>query len=418
MGVHTVYYRAIFFTLLTLFLTATTRADDWPGWRGAARDAVCREAGLLRQWPEGGPPLLWTATGLGEGYSGPAIVGNVLYTMGNRGGREWVMALDVEGQGRRLWATDIGPVEYDGYSPGTRCTPTVDGDRLYVLGASGTLACLDLKRGTIRWSKSLVADLGGAVPKWGYAESVLIDGTRLLCTPGGDRATIAALDKMTGRTLWTSPIGDPASYASIIKVSCHGVAQYVQFTGNGVVGVDAADGKLLWRYDESAYTKYGGINIATPVWADDTVFAAAGYEVGGGLARIEKTPDGFRAGGVYFTKEMKNHHGGLIRFGEVLYGCNDPGILTCLEYKTGKIRWRSRAPGKCSILMAEGMLYCRSENGPISLVEADAEEFVLHGQFDQPNRSDQKAWPHLVISGGRLYVRDQDVLLCYDVRRR
>jgi outer membrane protein assembly factor BamB len=297
---------------------------------------------------------------------------------------------------------------------------------------------MDRRTGDIQWAINFITDLGARVIdkeyseslrprllseddpqaglRWGFSESVLIDGEKLVCTPGGLDATMAALDKHTGRVLWKSKLDARAGYASMIKATICGIEQYVQFTADGVVGVAARDGKFLWRYDAPAYPKYGGINISTPLSFGDTVFAASGYGVGGGLARIEKTPDGLVAREVYFTKEMKNHHGGLVLLDGFLYGANDPGILTCLEYATGTVMWRSRKPGKCSILLADGMLYCRDENGPISLVKATPDGFHLHGRFDQPHRSKQKAWPHLVIAHGRMYVRDQDVLLCYDVR--
>ena len=406
-------------TLLAASGASLAMADDWPAWRGSQRDGICRETGLLQQWPAEGPKLLWKATGLGEGYSGPAIVGKVLYTMGSFDGKEWIIALDTEAGGRLLWQTPIGPIEYDGYCPGARSTPTTDGDRVYGVGASGRLACLDRASGKLLWSKSYVADFGGTVPRWAYAESVLIDGNLLLCTPGGPKATLAALDKATGRTEWASTFGDLASYSSIVKASAGGIDQYVAFTADGVVGVDARDGKLLWRYKEPDHSAdWGDVNVATPIWSEGTVFAASNYGVGGGMAKIEKTPDGFRAEQVYFTKDMKNHHGGMILLGGALYGCNDPGILMCLDYRTGKVLWHSRTPGKCSLLCAEGMLYCRSETGPICLVEATPKGFNLKGRFDQPDRSDQKSWPHPVIAHGKLYLRDQDVLLCYDVRAR
>jgi len=423
--------------LVWVVVAGTVAADDWPNWRGPKRDAICRETGLLQAWPPEGPKLLWKATGLGAGYSGPAIVATTLYTMGNLDGHEHVLALDTT-TGKRLWARPIGPVEYIGYSPGTRATPTLDGDRLYALGASGRLVCMNRHTGEILWETNLISDFDSQVigvdysesirgrllsvddPKaglrWGFSESVLIDGEKLLCTPGGSEATLAALDKHTGRTLWTSKIDARLGYASMIKATIGGVAQYVQFTADGVVGVDARDGTFLWRYDAPAYTKYGGINISTPVSSGDSVFAASGYGVGGGLARIEKTSDGFTAREVYFTKDMKNHHGGLIILNGYLYGANDPGILTCIEYETGNVKWQSRKPGKCSILYADGMLYCRDENGTISLVRAAPDRFELEGRFEQPHQSGQKTWPHLVIAHGRMYVRDQDVLLCYDVR--
>ncbi|MEE8452664.1 MAG: PQQ-binding-like beta-propeller repeat protein [Thermoguttaceae bacterium] len=402
--------------LLTLAVFGPAVADDWPEWRGVGRDGMCRETGLLKAWPDGGPTLLWTATGVGEGYSGPAIVGDVLYTMGNLDGKECVLALDVT-DGTQLWVAPFGPVEYDGNFPGTRATPTTDGDRLFALGASGRLVCMERADGKIVWTKNFVSDFGGPMPRWAFAESVLVDGERLICTPGGPKASMVALDKTTGRTVWASGFGDKAAYSSIVKTSIGGTDQYVAFTAASLVGVAAADGKLLWRYKEPAHwADWGEVNVVTPIVHDGTVCAASGYGVGGGMARIVKTPDGFEARQAWFTKDMKNHHGGLILCDGALYGCNDPSILTCLDYESGEVRWQSRKPGKCSLLYADGMLYCRDEKGPISLVGATPEGFRQTGRFDQPNRSDQNAWPHLVIANGRLYVRDQDVLLCYDVK--
>ncbi len=390
-------------------------ADDWPSWRGPYRDGICREKGLLQTWPSGGPKLLWKKSGIGDGYSGPAVVGDMLYIMGDGNGKEWVVALDVSRGGRQVWASATGPITYRGSYPGPRCTPTVDGDRLYVLGAAGKLACMNVHNGQIHWMKDLVADFGGSVPQWGYAESVLIDGKVLLCTPGGRRATIAALDKTTGRTVWTSPVGDPAGYSSIIKVSLGKVPQYVTLTGRGVIGVAARDGTPLWRYDAPSN---GTANIPTCIWWGQTIFGATGYGTGGGLAWIKKTPQGFSPQQIYFTKDMENHHGGMILLDGFLYGSDNPGILNCLDYKTGKRLWADRRPGKCSILYADGRLYCRDEKGPLSLVEATPRGFQLRGRFDQPDRSSKNAWPHLVVAHGGLYVRDQGVLLCYDVRQR
>lgn len=403
--------------LVPMMAPLRARADDWPAWRGANRDAICRETGLLQKWPAGGPKLLWKKTGVGEGYSGPAVVGNVLYTMGNLGGEEVVLALDVDQAGKEVWATRLGAVQYKGNFPGTRCTPTTDGERLYVVGASGRLACLAVKTGKVIWRRNFVTDFGGVVPRWAYAESVLIDGEVLLCTPGGPKGSIAALEKATGKTIWASKFGDKASYSSIVKASAGGVKQYVAFTFEGVVGVAADGGKLLWRYRKPGHTAdWGNVNVMTPVWSDGTVFASANYKVGGGLARIVKTADGFKAEQVYFTREIQNHHGGVILLHGALYGASNPRSLKCLDHKTGKVHWESREPGKCSLLYADGMLYCRNENGPICLVKATPKSYQLMGKFDQPNRSKQKAWPHPVIAHGRLYIRDQDILLCYDVR--
>ncbi len=388
-------------------------ADDWPAWRGPDRDGICKETGLLKEWPDGGPELQWKATGLGEGYSGPAIVGNLLYTMGNRDGQEWVIALDWTKRGSPAWATPIGRVRTDGGGyPGPRSTPTFDGDRLYTLGAAGDLVCLDARNGKPVWRRDLVADFGGQRPGWAYAESVLVDGPWVVCTPGGPKATMMALLKSNGHPVWTAPVGDPAAYSSIVRASIGRVKQYVQLTGKGVIGVEAKTGKFLWRYDRPAN---GTANVSTPVWYAQTIFAASNYGVGGGLVWPKKTPRGFQPEEMYFVKQMKNHHGGLILVDGHLYGADD-NRLTCIEFKTGKVTWADASCGKCSLVYAEGMLYARNENGPVSLVEATPEGFRLHGRFNQPDRSGKNSWPHPVIAGGRLYLRDQDVLLCYDVR--
>ena len=402
-------------TLATL-LAGGLRADDWPAWRGPNRDGMCRETGLLKAWPKEGPKLLWKTKGLGIGFSGPSLVGNVLYIMGGIDDNECVMALDVSQGGKQLWNSVIGPIRNNGAGyPGPRSTPTADGDRLYALGIAGDLVCMDIKDGHILWHRDLVKDFRGGIPNWGYSESVLIDGPWLICTPGGKKNTIAAVDKTTGKLVWGSPVGDSAEYSSVIKVSIGESKQYVNLVKKGVIGVSAADGKFLWRYDAPA-SKVA--NVATCIWSGDTIFAASGYNTGGGLVRIEPSADGFTAKEQYFTKKMQNHHGGMILQDGFLYGCSNPGLLTCLDYATGNVKWTDRTSGKCSLLWADGMLYCRDEKGKgaISLVEATPKGFKLKGRFNQPDRSEKNSWPHPVIANGVLYIRDQDVLLAYDVR--
>jgi outer membrane protein assembly factor BamB len=351
---------------------------------------------------------------MGVGNAAPSVVGNVLYTMGEKDDKEWVLALDVSREGKQIWASPIGPIRNNGNGfPGPRSTPTIDGNRLYTLGIAGDIVCMETKGGRIVWHHDVVKDFGGKTPSWGYAESVLVDGPLVICTPGGPKSTIAAINKTNGRLVWGSPVGDPAGYASVVKVMVGRSKQYVNLTMKGVIGVDAKHGKFLWRYNAPASRM---ANCSTCLTSGDTVFAASGYSTGGGLARIEPSDGGFAANQVYFTKKMQNHHGGMVLVGDFLYGCSDPSILTCLDFKTGNVKWTDRSSGKCSVLWADGMLYCRNENGPISLVEATPKGFDLKGRFDQPDRSDRSSWPYLVIANGVMYVRDQDVLLAYDVR--
>jgi outer membrane protein assembly factor BamB len=415
----TSYSRAVVvMTLLVLFVGSVLRADDWPGWRGPNRDGLCLEKGLLGDWPKEGPKLRWKAKGLGIGHSGPAIVGNVLYTMGEKDKQEWVLAIDVGKEGKPVWSTPIGPMRHDGAGfPGPRSTPTVDGDRVYTLGIAGDLVCLDRKSGEIVWRRDLVKDYGGKTPHWGYAESVLVDGPRVVCTPGGAKNTIVAVDKTNGERVWGLPIGDQADYSSLIKIAIGDSKQYANLTHDGMIGVAATDGKFLWRYAAPANVKsqMRG-SIPTCIWTGDTVFGCSGYGCGGGLARIVPNEGGFKAEELWFTKKMENHHGGVVLVDGYFYGCCNPKALTCLDYKTGEVKWTDTSSGKGSILYADGRLYYRSEKGPISLVEATPDGFKLHGRFDQPDHSGKQTWAHPVIANGALYIRDQDVILAYEVK--
>lgn len=348
--------------------------------------------------------------------------------MSNRGEDEVVWALS-ETDGKTLWITRLGP-ELRQQMPegkeGPGCTPTVDGERLYVLGLGGDLTCLQVKDGNIIWKRSLKNDFGGSVPIWSYRESPLVDGSRVICTPGGEEATMVALDKLTGNTIWKSQVpGNPrAAYASAITIDFDGQRQYVQLTQKAVVGVAASDGKFLWRYNRAANGP--GINCSTPIYQDGLVFAASAYGAGGGLVKLGKDANGnFNAQEVWFSRKMQNHHGGVIVHDGALYGANwgnEGGALLCVDLKTGGVLWDERddsghrAP-KGSLAMADDRIYYRTERGTMLLIEPNRTEYVERGRFDQPERSEQPAWSHPVIANGKLYIRDQDALLCYDVKK-
>lgn len=397
--------------LLAVVLAGAAVAADWPGYRGPYRDGICKETGLPRQWPPEGPKPLWRNTEIGEGYSGLAVHGAMGYTMGQRDGREWVIALDVVNGGRVLWATPIGYIRHNGSGhPGPRSTPSFYRDRVYALGINGDLVAIDAMTGEGIWSKNLVTDFGGTIPKWGYSESPLVDGRWIVCTPGGPRATIIALWRVNGEKVWASPIGDAAAYSSIVKVSIGEVHQYVQFTQRGVVGVKVRGGRLLWRWDRPASET---ANINAPVWFGQTIFASTG-DVGGGVVFPEINKQGeFTPSEIYFTETMKNTHGGLIYWDGCLYGTSQPDLLTCMDYRTGKVHWTDDTSGKCSLLFADGMLYARSDKGQMSLIEATPDGFQLRGRFNEPGRTRRPSWTAPVIAGGRLFLRNQNQLLCY-----
>lgn len=633
-------------------VSSSASADDWPQWQGPDRNAISKETGLLKEWPKDGPPLAWKITGLGGGDSAPSVAAGRLYGMSNRGEDEVVWALS-EKEGKELWVTRLGAAVQQGMpqsKEGPGCTPTVDGDRLYVLGMGGSLACLQVADGKVVWQLNLVTDFGGVVPTWSYRESPLIDGDRLICTPGGDDALLVALDKLTGKTIWKSrlpggsedgnaaPAGpggrggssartgaggpgagsatvtgtkDPAlfqsehfgmrafsaklpngkylaklyfaetyegitgpgqrvfsfnvqgkefkdfdiwrtaggprrayietvpveitngefrvaftqqvenpaikaievipqseaggaasaaaslrvkagmsapftdssgqvwqpdsgfdggmaspgtfalpgnqggfaggdrgapaggrggqgggrggfggarsgaAYASVIAIDFAGQRQYVQLTANALIGVAASDGKFLWRYDRPANRM--AINCSTPLYHDGRVFAASAYGAGGGLVKLSKTADGgVKAEEVWFSRNMENHHGGVVLVDGCLYGSNGGnagGYLVCLDFKTGEVLWNERDPDKRrvpkgSVTVADGRLYYRTENGAVLLIEPSAKEYLERGRFQQPDRNRPPAWAHPVIANGKLYIRDQDLLFCYDVKAK
>jgi alcohol dehydrogenase (cytochrome c) len=591
----------------TAMLLACASAEDWPQWQGPNRNAISKETGLLKEWPKDGPPLAWKITGLGGGDSAPSIAAGRIYGMANRGEDEIVWALS-EADGKTVWVSRLGPAFAQRPSQGKEgpsCTPTVDGDRLYVIGLGGDVSCLQVSDGKVIWQRSLTSDFGGRVPMWSYRESPLVDGEKVICTPGGQDTMLVALDKLTGKTIWKSAVpastggetaspggpgggrgsfggfsvaagvapqmfaqadankdqklsraefialadtwfdrldpektgkvtaeqfaerfydavpraqnagttdqsapgqrrpsrstapaffapadgdkdgsltrlelkntftkwynqwdadkggalteekfrsglsaalpqpamgggggggggrggfgsgGGGAAYASVIAIDCEGQRQYVQLTARGLVGVAASDGKFLWRYDRPANGM--GINCSTPLYHDGLVFAASAYGAGGGTVKMSKDANGgIKAEEVYFTRKMQNHHGGMIVLDGCLYGANggnEGGYLVCLDFKTGNVLWDGRdvpnrpAP-KGSLALADGRLYYRTERGTVLLIEPNPKEYVERGRFEQPERSRPPAWAHPVIANGKLYIRDQDLLFCYDVKAR
>jgi outer membrane protein assembly factor BamB len=404
--------------------------EDWPRWRGPDRTGTSTETGLLQQWPKDGPPLAWKISEIGEGMGGVAVSGGRIYTTGDSEGSAWLLALN-EADGKQVWKAKIGRGGRHGfiYQPaGPRATPAVHGDRIYILGQYGELVCFTTE-GKEVWRTDYVKDLGGILPVWGYTESPLVDGDKIICMPGDPEGTIAAIDKQTGKLIWKCKVPEgptnrrygnasSAGYASAIAIDFEGVRHYAQFTATTLVGVAAADGRLLWRYDRPANTHR--IPCSTPIYHEGLVFAASAYDAGGGAVKLTKKPDGsLAADEVYFSPRMKNHHGGMVLVNDFLYSSFDPGILTCVEFKTGKVQWQDRTPGKGTVGYADGRLYCRNErDGAVYLVEANPKEYVEHGRLEQPDRSEEQAWTHPVIANGKLYLRDQNMLLCYDIKAR
>jgi outer membrane protein assembly factor BamB len=404
---------------LTLAAGAALGAD-WPQWRGPKRDGKSEEKGLLKQWPEGGPKLLWQVRDAGGGYSTPAVVGERLYLLGNRGNEEEFVQARAVADGKVLWTTPIGkvgnPQQQPSY-PGARSTTTVDGDVLYALGSDGDLACTETASGKVKWAKSLRKDFGGSPGTWAYSESPLVDGDRVVVTPGGAEATIVALKKDSGDVVWKSavPGGDNAGYASIITIEAAGKKQYVQFLEKGLVGVDAESGKFLWRYEGTA--KGSPANIPTPVARDGLVYSATSMG-GAGLVKLTAAGDGVKAEQVYFEKKLPTAIGGSVVIGDNMYGTTGSAMM-CVEFATGKVKWSDRGIGAGAVLFADGLLFVHGEKGEVALVEATPEAYREKGRFtppDAPNAGRPRAWAYPVVANGRLYVRDAEAVWCYDVR--
>jgi outer membrane protein assembly factor BamB len=387
---------------------------DWPQWRGPDRSHVSRESGLLKTWPQGGPKRLWLYENAGNGYSGPAVSKGKLFTLGTRDGNEILLVLDAT-TGKEILATKIGGILDNDWGDGPRGTPTVDGDRVYAMSGRGDLVCMKIADGKIVWSASM-AKLGGERPKWGYTESVLIDDQQVVCTPGGPEGAVAALDKMTGKVRWQSKeFTEPAHYSSIVPAQINGTAQYVQRTEKSVVGISPRDGKLLWETSFPGRTAV----IPTPIVRGNDVYVTAGYGAGCKLVRIGA---GNKVTLVYENKVMKNHHGGTVLLGDHIYGYSDENGWTCQDVSNGEAVWKHKGLGKGAIAYADGMLYCVEESsGNVVLAEASPKGWNEKGRFKlDPQTKIRSArgriWTHPVISNGKLYLRDQDLIYCYDVK--
>ena len=401
-------------------LHAATPSFDWPQFRGPNRDDISKETGLLKQWPEGGPTKIWSYTEAGTGFAGFSIAGGKLFTMGTRDGSEILICLDAA-NGKELWTAKLGNIHKDGHGDGPLGTPTVDGDRVYTLGGDGTLVAVKAADGTELW-RTTMAELGGKTPGWGYTESVLVDGDKVVCTPGGPKGAMAALDIMTGKPVWQSDKWtDGAQYSSIIAADINGQRQYIQRSLTNVVGIAAKDGDMLWKvpYDGKTAT------IPTPIVQGNQVYITNGYGVGSFSFTIDQ---GNQTTMVFdetsgSNKVMKNHHGGVILLDGKIYGYSDGPGWTCQDFKTGALVWsEKKALGKGAISYADGHFYCLDEtNGDIALIDASPSGWKEEGRFrldpQTSIRTQQgRVWTHPVISNGRLYLRDQDLIFCYALK--
>jgi outer membrane protein assembly factor BamB len=397
--------------LLALLQPITAQAPEWFQWRGPNRDGHSAETGLLKEWPAGGPPQVWRTTGAGTGFSSFSSSNGRLFTLGSRGSTEHVIAFDAA-SGKRLWEAPNGQRFRNEMGDGPRSTPTIEGDRVYAFGGTGELACLDAASGKKIWGVSVVQAFGGNTPYWGYSESPLIVGDRIILNAGGRRASIVAINKLDGKTLWQNH-SDDAGYSSPMLLRTGSLQQVVFFTGQRALAVDPRDGRLLWTYSRASNNT---ANVATPVVRGNRVFFSSGYGTGAALLEVKAAGNIASAQEIYFTRDMRNHHASSVVVGDHIYGFSD-SILTALKFDTGEMAWRDRSVGKGSIIYADQRLYLYSEQGTVGLAEATPTAYRERGRFSIA-QSGPPTWSHPIITNGKLIIRDQDTVYAYDVRQR
>ncbi len=396
---------------LTLTLTLPALAIDWPQWRGANRDGVNPEKNLLDEWPAAGPKLLWRSEGLGAGFSSVSTSKGRLFTMGDGKESSHVYCLSVK-DGSKIWTSRaIGKT--GGNYKGTRSTPTVVGDLLYALGQFGDLVCLKTATGAEVWRTSLKTNYGGRPGGWNYTESPLVDGDKIIVTPGGKKGAVIALNRMTGKLIWKSAdFTDGAQYSSLIISEFGGERQYIQLTGENVVGLAAGTGKVLWQAARKGRTA----TVSTPIFHDGSLFVTSSYGVGCNGFKISYDGTSFFAKQTYANKTISNHHGGCIRVGNYIYGSSG-STLACIDLKTGEEMWRERSAGKGAIVVADSKIILRSEKDTVALVALSPKAYKEISRFSQPDRTRASAWSHPVVSDGVLYLKDQGLLLAYDLNK-
>lgn len=394
--------------------TAPSGGPSWPRFHGPKGDNLSTETGLLKQWPAEGPKLLWTAKGLGHGYASVSVAGGRIFTAGNLNEKTMITALD--GEGKILWQRDNGGA-WTGDYPGARGTPTIDGDRLYHESPLGQVVCMEAATGQTLWSRNILKEFDAKNIEWALAESVVIDGDRIICCPGGNKASVVALDKHTGKTVWMAPsTGIKTSYAAPTVAECQGLRVVLAMNAKALLGIHANTGELL--FTEPHETMYD-VNATSPIYHDGHVFVCSGYGSGGALYRLHVSGQKASLEKVWESKELDNHHGGVILLDGFLYGAahnRNGSRWICLEWKTGKKMYAERGVGKGSLTYADGMLYCLSEQRDMGLVEATPNGHKVISRFKVPSGGEGPSWAHPVVCGGRLYVRHSDQLYAYDIR--
>jgi outer membrane protein assembly factor BamB len=414
------------FALVLVVSANAFAADSWPVFHGPDGTNKSPDTGLLQEWPEGGPELIWKTDGLGTGYSTVSVANRMIYTAGNLDEKTIVIALDMDGN--VVWTAQNGD-GWTGSFPGTRATPTVDGARVYHESPLGNVICLNAKSGEKIWELNILEEFEGENIIWALSESLIVDGNHLICCPFGKKASVVALDKMTGKVVWAAEstgdkagdeegeaTTDKAGYGTPALVEYEGIRMVLTMNQKAVVGVDADSGKLLFRHPHE--TKYD-VNVLIPVFHDGQVFVSSGY--GAGSQMLKLTVDGktVSAEQLWESKELDNHHGGVILLDGHIYGTNSKGKWICLDWKTGESKWNEKGMGKGAVTFADGLLYGMNESEKkrtVGLINPTPDAYEQISEFQLPEGGEGKCWAHPVIIGGRLYLRHGDLLFAYNVK--
>ena len=394
--------------LALLFTDLVCRADDWPQFRGPDRNGKSAETGLLKKWPQGGPKELWHCEGLGKGYSSAAISKGLIYTTGLLDKEGVLFAFDLNGN--LQWKVNYGTEWYRSHA-GTHTTPTIDGERLYLISGYGRIACYNAKNGERIWYVDTLEKFRGRNISWGIAESLLIDGSKIICTPGGKDATVVALDKMTGKTIWTSRgLSEKSAYCSPVLIEKGSNRLLITMVQRSIVCMDIDSGRSYWRIPNKVSHD---ISAVSPLYIDGLLYVTHGYRQGGKM--FELSPDGTGYTKKWVEKTLDVHHGGVLLVDGNIHGASTRGRWICLEPATGKVLYQDRLVGKGSAIYADGMLYCYGESGKLGLVKATPTGYEMVSSF-KITRGSREHWGHPSISDGRLYIRHGDVLMAFDIK--
>lgn len=404
--------RSIVYSITVLMLMSFKQPVEVSQWRGPQRNGIYPDKGLLKKWPEKGPRELWSFEGLGVGHGSVSFTKDKLFVLGMPDSTGILYAFDLSG--KLLWKKEYGPEWYISYG-GPRATPTIVGNLLYFESGKGTVYCYDTDKGELKWAVDLLTKFDAKNVEWGKAESVLIDGNKLICMPGGLKNNIVALDRLTGKTIWTSAgNSEPAAYNSPILVKHNNTSLIVTLTSESIVGIDAETGQFYWQAPQIMEYKN---NANTPVYSDGMIYVASDMEKpNSGLVALKLSDDGKKVSVDWRVQEFTSLMGGIIVKDGYIYGSKiDKKSWYCIDAKTGKTQYISKIIGDGAIIFADGLYYCYGMDGKMSLVDANPSSFNVISSFKVSKGTDQH-WSHPVIHDGRLYIRHGNALMVYDIK--